>query len=240
MIDPPGDECPSDRPEKPERVGQREWRVRNDAEFGRTTRLISEAKVLAFAGADQATVSKFERARTRIPMWPRSAPRDIETAENELGTFRGIRQRVGLKDRFNIDVFQALDTRVYDAMLSEEPARTDEQLRCFQARSAASSVNIDGGPVRGHYARAWSRSGEKCRARWNVAGSARLTTLGEFPVMIPPVAEKNPRPLRGRIGGRPERCRILGSNCMEAWLASVPGAPRRLGDPPFDAPRMER
>jgi hypothetical protein len=144
VIDPPGDESSSDRPEKPERVGQREWRVRNDAEFGRATRLISEAKVLAFAGADQAAVGKFERARTRIPTWPRSAPRDIETAENELGTFRGIRQRVGLKDRFNIDVFQALDTRVYDAMLSEEPARTDEQLRGFQARSAAASVNIDG------------------------------------------------------------------------------------------------
>jgi hypothetical protein len=48
--------------------------------------------------------------------------------------FTGIRQRVGLKDRFNIDVYQALDTNVYHALLSEEPARIDEQLRTFQDR----------------------------------------------------------------------------------------------------------
>jgi hypothetical protein len=122
-------------------MGQRDWKVRNDAEFGRATRLISEAKVLSFAGADQAAASKLERANTRLPRTPRSAPRQPEIAENEFGTFTGIRQRVGLKDRFNVDVFQALDTNVYRALLSEEPALTDEQLVTFRNRSAAVSVN---------------------------------------------------------------------------------------------------
>jgi hypothetical protein len=142
LIDPPGDDN-RQLPERPERVGPREWRVRNDAEFGRATRLISEAKLLSFAGADQAAASKLERAHTRIPRTPRSVPRESEISENEFGTFRGIRQRVGLKDRFKIDVFQALDTSVLEAFLSEEQARTDEQLRGFQARSAAVSVPTD-------------------------------------------------------------------------------------------------
>ena len=70
LIDPPGDDDTFKYPEKPERVGPREWKVRNDAEFGRATRLISEAKVLSFAGAYQATASKLDRAHTRIPRTP--------------------------------------------------------------------------------------------------------------------------------------------------------------------------
>ena len=52
-------------------------------------------------------------------------------SENEFGEFRGIRQRVGLKDRFHLDVFQALDTTVFDALVSEEPVRAEEELRAF-------------------------------------------------------------------------------------------------------------
>jgi hypothetical protein len=62
--------------------------------------------------------------------------------ENEFGKFRGVRQRVGLKDRFNIDVFQALDTSVYEALLSEESVRTVEALRSFQSRSALVNVEM--------------------------------------------------------------------------------------------------
>jgi hypothetical protein len=57
--------------------------------------------------------------------------------------FRGVRQRVGLKDRFNADVFQALETAVYDAFFSEEPGRTDAELGVFRSRSAAALVNVD-------------------------------------------------------------------------------------------------
>jgi len=145
LIDPPpGNDVPPDRPEKPERVSQREWKVRSDVEFGRATRLISEAKVLSFAGFYDAAAHKLERAQTRMARTLRSAPRELETVENEFGRFRGIRQRVGLKDRFDIDVLQALDTNVHDAFLAEEPERTDHELRTFQTRSKAASVRLQG------------------------------------------------------------------------------------------------
>lgn len=144
LIDPPGDDdSHPQRPEKPERVGPREWRVRNDAEFARATHLISEAKVLFFAGAYQDAATKLDRAHTRVARTPRSQPREFEITENEFGRFRGVRQRIGLKGRFNVDVFQALDTIVYHALLAEEPARTDEALRAFQGRSVAASHNIE-------------------------------------------------------------------------------------------------
>jgi hypothetical protein len=149
LIDPPSDaDSPSERPEKPQRVGQREWKVRSDPEFGSTTRLISEAKVLSFAGDYQAAASKLDRAHTPLARTPRSASREPELAENEFGKFRGVRQRVGLRDRYNIDVFQALDTAVYEALLSEEPARIDRELQAFQSKSVAVTPNIElGQPV---------------------------------------------------------------------------------------------
>jgi hypothetical protein len=140
IVDPPAND---EHPEKPERVSQREWRVRSDKEFTIAVRQISEAKVLAFAGAYGAAAGKLERARVRVPGAPSSVQPDLVTAENEFGTFRGLRQRVGVKDRFNIDVFQALDAQVYDALVSEDPARTDEELGTFHARSVARTVKLD-------------------------------------------------------------------------------------------------
>jgi hypothetical protein len=143
IIDPPEDEeMSSDFPDRPERVGKREWRVRNDAEFTRSTRLISEAKTLSFAGADEAADSKLERAHARDQGTPRSMPRQTEITENEFGRFRGARQRVAMKDRLNVEVFQALDTSVYEAMLSEEPQRTTEEIRTFQSRAASMTADL--------------------------------------------------------------------------------------------------
>jgi hypothetical protein len=136
LVDPPGDDGPPEHLARPERVGQREWKVRNDAEFSQATRLISEAKVLSFAGAYQAAASKLEGAHIRTTRAPGSLAPEPTFTENEFGRFRGVRQRVSLKDRFNIDVFQALDTSVYDALLSDDSARTAETLRSFQSRSA--------------------------------------------------------------------------------------------------------
>jgi uncharacterized protein YceH (UPF0502 family) len=95
--------------------------------------------VLSFAGADEAAANKLERAHTRTSRTPRLQPRESEITENEFGKFVGVRQSIGSKDRFNIEVFQALDIAVHKAMLSEEPAQTDEALRAFQARSARAS-----------------------------------------------------------------------------------------------------
>ncbi len=143
VIDPPGDEDSGKHSERSERVGPREWKVLNDAEFGRATRLLSDVKLLSFAGADQAAAEKLDRAHTRRTKTPRIVPRVAEISENEFGSFRGVRQRVGLKDRFHLDVFQALDTTVFDALVSEEPDRAEEELRAFKSRTAlASGVNV--------------------------------------------------------------------------------------------------
>jgi len=139
VIDPPGEDQPKHL-ERTERVAQREWRVRNDVEFARGTRLISEAKVLSFAGADEAAASKIEGVRKRIPAMPKIQPRESEIRENEFGTFKGTHQRIGMRDRFNIDLFQALDTTVLEGLISDEPAQIDEQMRTFQNRLSAISA----------------------------------------------------------------------------------------------------
>jgi hypothetical protein len=148
IIDPPDEE--DFRPEtlgEPEPISQREWKIRNDAEFMRTARLISEAKVLSFAGAYQEAAVKLESAHMLVNRTPRSLPGKPETIENEFGRFTGIRQRVGLKDRFNIEVVQALEVAVHDAFVADEPTRTDEALRAFQHRSATAKDHQTGQPV---------------------------------------------------------------------------------------------
>jgi len=143
IVDPPGDSDAEEHLEKPERLGKREWRVRNDVEFARATRLISQAKVLSFAGADEAAEHMLERARTLRPRTPTVRARQTRIAENELGRFQGISQRVGIKDRVNIDVFQGVDTTVYEAFLSEDSERADEALRQFSQRTAFASHEVD-------------------------------------------------------------------------------------------------
>ncbi|MGA9068859.1 MAG: hypothetical protein WB424_01305 [Terracidiphilus sp.] len=138
LIDPPGEDD-SHPPEKPERVSEREWIIRDAAEFVRSTRLLSNAKVLSFSGADEAAANMLERTHIREQKTFRYAARETQMAENEFGQFRGVRQRVAMKDRMNIEVFQALDRRVYDAVVAEDSARTDEEMRAFQRRAIAAS-----------------------------------------------------------------------------------------------------
>jgi hypothetical protein len=123
-------------------VGDREWRVRNDAEFGRATRLISEAKVLGFAGAYEAAANRLERSRARFASAPRSTPQELDTTENDLGLFKGLRQQVGLRDRFSIEIFQGLDEAVFGAMVSDEVERTDEELWRFRKRSSRGIADV--------------------------------------------------------------------------------------------------
>jgi hypothetical protein len=138
LIDPPGDDD-SPPTERPERVSEREWMIRDTAEFVRSTRLLSNAKVLSFAGADEAAATLLEQTHTKVRRTRRYEARETEITENEFGQFRGIRQRVGLKDRMNVDVFQAVDRRVYDAVVAEDSARTDEELRTFHRRAVAAT-----------------------------------------------------------------------------------------------------
>ena len=137
LIDPPGDEDGEKSKERPERINDREWMIRDTVEFDRSTRLFSESKLLSFAGADEAAENKLEQTRIMRPTTRRYQRREFEITENEFGRFRGVRQRIGLGDRMNVDVFQALDVSIYDALLVDDPAQIDEETRTFQRRSRA-------------------------------------------------------------------------------------------------------
>src|SRR5215213_888070 len=124
VVDPPSDdESRIEELEKPERTGKREWRVRDDKAFTRATRLISQAKLLSFSGADEAAATKLQRARTEVRRTPRVVPRVTTTSENEFGTFIGVRQRLPMKDRINVDVFQGIERPVYESILAEDMDR---------------------------------------------------------------------------------------------------------------------
>ena len=148
VVDPPGDETSdSDYPEKPERLDERRWRVRDDRAFAEATRLISEAKLLSYAGADAAASARLERARALPERAGRPAERQRHVDQNEFGTFTGVRQTVGVKDRVNVEVFQALDNEVFEAILSEDPHRLTEEIRDFRSRTAAASPDQPSQPI---------------------------------------------------------------------------------------------
>jgi hypothetical protein len=146
VIDPPGDDEPHvNHLEKPERIGKREWRVKDDKAFSRATRLISHAKLLSFAGADEEAAVKLEGARAEIARTPRVRARRTIVSENEFGTFIGVRERVPMKDRINVEVFQGIDRAVYDAILVEDIERETVLARDFATRA----LRVSGQPARG-------------------------------------------------------------------------------------------
>lgn len=134
VIDPPSDDSHDD-PKKRVRISERQWRVRNTTEFQSATRWVFEAKMLRFAGAIEGARRKVDRAHVGAGRRLTAVPRELVTTENELGTFRGIRQRVPMIDGFDVEVTQALEIGVMDAMLAEDTDRTDEHLRRFQFQS---------------------------------------------------------------------------------------------------------
>jgi hypothetical protein len=142
IVDPPGDEdTPKQSVERPRRVGPREWRIESGRDFDRATRLISEAKILSFAGANDVAANKLERAHAHWRPTVRTVPREPVVTENKFGTFRGVRERVGLRDRLNVDVFQGLSVPIYDAMVSGDAARATEALRLFNPGPGASTTD---------------------------------------------------------------------------------------------------
>jgi hypothetical protein len=144
IIDPPGDEdIPPDHSEKPERLDRRRWKVRDDKAFATATRLISEAKLLSYAGADEAASARLDRARALPEMARRPLARETEIRENEFGTFTGVRQSIPVKDRVDIEVFQALDRVIHDAILSDDSQRVTHEIDNFRGRTEVTVGEIE-------------------------------------------------------------------------------------------------
>jgi hypothetical protein len=140
VIDPPGDDERPKRSETAKRRGQREWTIEKTDDFVRTLGLLSEAKLLSFAGADAVAATKVDRAEVLRSKVRRSRPRETKIEENALGTFRGVTGRFGVKDGSTIDVFQGLDATVYEALSADEVARTVEALKNFRAKESGTDL----------------------------------------------------------------------------------------------------
>lgn len=120
VVDPPGDESLS----KAARTGDRTWRPRSDAQFARATRELSEAKLLAYAGDTVTANRKREIAQTPTARTPPVVTTAREQSENELGSFRGTRERIGARDGIRLEIFQGIELGVYDALLDGDAAHS--------------------------------------------------------------------------------------------------------------------
>jgi hypothetical protein len=133
IVDPPGEDEKKPHSERAERINEREWRIPDTAQFSQSTRLLSQAKILSFAGDDELSQRKIDQTEIRIPTRRRTA-REPEMVTNEFGEFRGVRYPVGLAHRMRIDVFQGIAREVYDALAGDDAARVNEETRGFRER----------------------------------------------------------------------------------------------------------
>lgn len=133
MLDPPGDDDSEKRAKKAERVSPREWRIEDETRFSQSTRFLSQAKMLAFAGDDELATAKVEAAEFRVTQRKRTR-RVPETTENEFGRFRGVRQALGFGDQMRVNIFQGLETNVYESLRANEPVHTHDQTSAFWQR----------------------------------------------------------------------------------------------------------
>jgi len=146
IVDPPGENDSKDDAEKPKRISEREWEIPDTERFQTTTRLISEAKLLAFSGEDELSANRLEQTYVRTPL-RRPAARQMETIENEFGVFRGFRQPVAFRDRTRVEVFQGIENRVRQGLIDNDPERVQQESREFRDRTAQLSAQAAGQPV---------------------------------------------------------------------------------------------
>jgi hypothetical protein len=135
VLDPPADKGHTpDSPSSAKRISEREYYVHDASQFSLSTRLISEAKVLAYAGSDTAAVTKLEQARVSLKNLPRAIPREASLEEKETGTFSGLRQSLPTRDNLRIEIFQGVERAVRDAYIADDVPRLKEELAVFQER----------------------------------------------------------------------------------------------------------
>src|SRR5690606_37775022 len=117
IIDPPPDED-RDHKESPsgaKRTSERGYEIRNTEQFSRSTRLLSEAKLLSFGGSEEAAFGKLQQAGVSAEGFTGRPTREIATAESDIGVFIGIRQEVPTRGGLRVEVFQGLESAVKDA-----------------------------------------------------------------------------------------------------------------------------
>lgn len=140
IIDPPGEDEEKPQSEPAERINEREWRIHDTARFSRATLLMSQAKMLAFAGDDELSEAKIREAELRIPRRRRQL-RKPEIVENEFGQFRGVRQPINSRDGMRLSVFQGMARNLHEALAVDDRAQIDDITREFRERTNQSGLN---------------------------------------------------------------------------------------------------
>ncbi len=136
LLDPPGEEDQHRQKEKPERLSDREWMIKDTGEFVRTNRLLAQAKVLSFAGADDVASEKLEQSFARFERPRNRARRQTQIVETEFGEFTGFRQLFGFKDRTGVEIFQGVERGVFRSMLNDDPLQTEAEVQSLRERAA--------------------------------------------------------------------------------------------------------
>jgi hypothetical protein len=119
VVDPPGDDDTEVEPR--ERRDRRTLVIPDSNAFERASRAAAQAKLLAFAGEEQASAS---RLRGVWPEWVETAPRERGRApfvrENRFGVFRGRLDRLILADGVQVEVFQGLERNLLEAYTGDD------------------------------------------------------------------------------------------------------------------------
>lgn len=127
VIDPPSEYLPTR--DLPKRIEMREWIIPESKVIEDPARHVSQIKILSYAGLDEDASAKRERLSTPLKGFPRFMPRETTLEENEFGTFRGVRQRVPVRDNLQIEVFQAVQESLREAYVQDDVDRIQEESR---------------------------------------------------------------------------------------------------------------
>lgn len=132
VVDPPGED---EKKRRAERMDERSWRISDSSGFSRSSRLFSQAKILAFSGDDALAQRKVEAAEPSIRTQRRAARRP-ELVASEFGDLLGVRQPIGVADRMRVEVFQGVARDLHEALIQDDYDRVDAVTREFQQRAS--------------------------------------------------------------------------------------------------------
>jgi hypothetical protein len=130
IVDPPTEDLPPD--DRPTKVGPREWRIPDSRVMNDAVRHTAQAKLFSYMGSDEAAVTKLQQVTSRLQDFPRIAPRELEISDNDFGTFLGTRQEIPSRDRLRVEIFQAVQTSLYEAYIQDDVARINEELQQYR------------------------------------------------------------------------------------------------------------
>ena len=126
VVDPPPGDSDADRPTK---TSSRGWRIKDAKAFEKTTRSVSQAKILAYAAEDQAAVAKMREVRPAGEDVRQPIPRRSVVRENRFGVFNGSREVFPFRDGVRVEVFQGLEQSIRDGYIEDDVERVTVETR---------------------------------------------------------------------------------------------------------------